>query len=408
MSTVTFPRVPSYRLHKPTGQAVATINGRDRYLGRHNSAASRQEYKRLIAEWAATGGSPADNAELTVAEVIQRFRRYAESYYRGPDGQQTCEVDNIRKACRLLRLLYGDTAAKDFGPLALQAVRGSLIDKGYCRTSINRDIGRIKLMFKWSGSQELIPASVYHGLQTVAGLRIGRSGAKESDPVKPVPQAFVDGVLDHVPPTVAALINLQLLTAARPGELLIMRTGDLDTSGRIWTYTPERHKTAHRGHRRTIYIGPRAQAILRPFLKTDLTAFLFSPAEAVQQFRAIRHTQRITALSCGNRPGTNRQRKPRWTPGNKYSVHSYARAIARGCDKAFPAPKDATEDETRQWRKAHRWSPHRLRHNAATNLRKEFGLDVARIVLGHRSAAITEVYAELDHGKALEVIGRVG
>jgi len=52
------------------------------------------------------------------------------------------------------------------------------------------------------------------------------------------------------------------------------------------------------------------------------------------------------------------------------------------------------------------WQP--LRHNAATNLRKEFGLDVARVVLGHRSAAITEVYAELDHSKALEVIGKVG
>jgi hypothetical protein len=199
MSTVAFSRVPSYRLHKPTGQAVATVNGRDFYLGRHGSAASRQEYKRLIAEWAVSGGRPLSDAELNVAEVIQRFRRHVEVYYRGPDGKQTCEVENIRKACRLLRMLYGDTLAKDFGPLALQAVRRAFIDKGYCRTSINRDIGRIKLMFKWAGAQELIPPSVYHGLQTVAGLRVGRSGAKESDPVKPVPQAFVDAVLDHVP-----------------------------------------------------------------------------------------------------------------------------------------------------------------------------------------------------------------
>ena len=40
--------------------------------------------------------------------------------------------------------------------------------------------------------------------------------------------------------------------------------------------------------------------------------------------------------------------------------------------------------------------------------RKEFGLDVARVVLGHRSPAITEQYAELDFGKAREVMGRVG
>ncbi len=44
----------------------------------------------------------------------------------------------------------------------------------------------------------------------------------------------------------------------------------------------------------------------------------------------------------------------------------------------------------------------------ATYIRKEFGLDTARIILGHRSAVITEVYAELDQQKALEAIVRVG
>jgi hypothetical protein len=42
------------------------------------------------------------------------------------------------------------------------------------------------------------------------------------------------------------------------------------------------------------------------------------------------------------------------------------------------------------------------------SLRKEFGLETARIILGHRSAAITEVYAELDQQKAMEAIVRVG
>jgi integrase len=53
-------------------------------------------------------------------------------------------------------------------------------------------------------------------------------------------------------------------------------------------------------------------------------------------------------------------------------------------------------------------NPHQLRHNAATFLRKEFGLETARIILGHRSAAITEVYAEMDQQKAMEAITRVG
>ena len=48
-------RLPSYRLHKPSGLAVVSIGGRDIYLGKHDTAESRQEYDRLIPEWLITG-----------------------------------------------------------------------------------------------------------------------------------------------------------------------------------------------------------------------------------------------------------------------------------------------------------------------------------------------------------------
>jgi integrase len=54
------------------------------------------------------------------------------------------------------------------------------------------------------------------------------------------------------------------------------------------------------------------------------------------------------------------------------------------------------------------WHPHQLRHTKATEIRREAGLDAARAVLGHRSAAITEVYAELDVGRAAEVMEKLG
>ncbi len=54
------------------------------------------------------------------------------------------------------------------------------------------------------------------------------------------------------------------------------------------------------------------------------------------------------------------------------------------------------------------WSPNRLRHNSATFLRKEHGIEKARIILGHRSAQVTEVYAELDRSKAADIMGEVG
>lgn len=48
-------RIPSYRRHKHSGQAVVTLDGRDFYLGPWRSKVSRTEYDRLIGEWLANG-----------------------------------------------------------------------------------------------------------------------------------------------------------------------------------------------------------------------------------------------------------------------------------------------------------------------------------------------------------------
>jgi len=64
--------------------------------------------------------------------------------------------------------------------------------------------------------------------------------------------------------------------------------------------------------------------------------------------------------------------------------------------------------ELKKWQSEHRWHPHQLRHNAATYLRKQFGLEAARVVLGHRSAAVTEIYAEMDKMKAAEIMEKAG
>ena len=60
-----------------------------------------------------------------------------------------------------------------------------------------------------------------------------------------------------------------------------MRAMDIDTSGKIWVYTPSTHKTSYFGHNRFIYLGPQAQKIARPFLANrPFDAYLFSPKEA--------------------------------------------------------------------------------------------------------------------------------
>lgn len=222
------------------------------------------------------------------------------------------------------------------------------------------------------------------------------------------------------------MVRVQVLTGMRPGEVTIMRGCDLDTSGRVWVYRPASHKTEHHSRERMIYMGPKAQDVLRPLLNRDLQAYLFSPAEADAERRQVRHLARKTPLSCGNRPGLRSRGRPRKAYRDRYTTNTYYRAIQYACERAFPppAPLARYENETRSqwkkrlnekqrkelkaWRRDHSWHPHQLRHNAATRLRKEFGIEAARVVLGHRSAGVTEIYAEIDHLRAADVMARVG
>ena len=48
-------RVPAYRYHRHSGQAIVTLSGRDHYLGPYGTEAGKAEYDRLIAEWLAHG-----------------------------------------------------------------------------------------------------------------------------------------------------------------------------------------------------------------------------------------------------------------------------------------------------------------------------------------------------------------
>jgi integrase len=234
-------RIPFYRRHKPSGQAVVTIDGRDIYLGKFNTAASRAEYNRLIAEWTVRGSTLPQNQaiDLTVTELAAAFWKFAQQYYRSPDGNPTGEVANYKTLLRRLKVLYGRTRAADFGPLSLKALRQGLIDEGLARKTINQAVNRIRHVFKWGVENQLVEPTVFQGLHAVAGLRFGRSGAKETAPVKPVPAAFVDAVLPFVSAQVAAMIELQRITGMRSGEVCIMRACDINMSGRVWVYMPE-------------------------------------------------------------------------------------------------------------------------------------------------------------------------
>ena len=417
-------RLPAYRRHKGSGQAIVTLGGRDFYLGPYGSAGSRAEYARLTNEWLASGGlRVADPSEaLTVMQLLVAFGKHAQTYYVDADGKPTSELATYSTLVRRLRKAYGRTAAAEFGPLRLKAFRQTLITEGLSRGVVNRTVSRVRQIFRWGAENELMSAGVVEALRCVAGLRYGKTTANETEPVRPVPDALVDAVLPHVSPQVRAMIELQRVTGMRSGEVCRMRGCDLNMTDKVWTYTPARHKNLYRGHARVVYLGPRAQELLRPWLRTNLQEHLFQPREADAWRRHQRHAARKTPRSYGNWPGSNIKRNPNKQPTDHYTSDTYLRAVTYGCELAFGMPAELRRrpmDETtaerktryakaREWRRENTWHPHQLRHNHATMVKREHGLEVARVLLGHKHAAITEVYAEVDRDRAVQVVAKIG
>ena len=392
-------RVPTYGLHKATGQAVVRLNGKDHYLGKYDDPESRERYDRLILQWLSNHRTIPSKSEAgpTVNEVILAYVKWAETYYV-KDGQPTKEVWIVKASLRPLRQAYGTTPANEFAPDRLKVVQAAYVRQGLCRNEVNRRVNNVRRMFKWAVAEGLVSPSVWHGLQCVAPLKRGRCGVRESKAVRPVDDAVVDATLPHLNPVVRAMVELQRHTGMRPHEVCELRTGDVERSGAVWLYRPARHKTEHHGRERTVAIGPKGQAILLPWLRPDdPERFVFSPRDAVAIQNAEKRARRKTPVQPSQQDRS--KANPAKTPGDHYTTDSYGRAVvyairtANRLRRADPIPH---------------WHPNQLRHAFASRVRREFGLEAAQTLLGHAKADVTQVYAERDLKTAIEAARRIG
>jgi len=304
-------KVPKYcRSRVTTGQdrAYCLLDGKRYWLGIFDAEASQAAYRRLISEWSAgqlRPGVPPD--EITIVELLERYWSFAQSYYVGDDGLPTSTLGKIKIILRMMRELYGTLTCVSFGPRELKTLRAEMICAGWGRANVNSSIGTVKRIFKWGVAESILPPGVLLGLSAVGGLRRGRSQAKEGKGRKPVSDADVNAVTPLLSRTLAGLVQLQLLTGSRGGELLTLRMCDLDMSGRVWLYRPGSHKTAHHGHERVIFVGPKGQEILRGFMAGKATdGYLFTPADA----RCERAAEAPTHRRPGQQPTHEKRSEP--------------------------------------------------------------------------------------------------
>jgi integrase len=383
-------QLPGYLLHKASGQARVVINGKDIWLGKHGTSESHDRYDEEISK--VLEQTRLSETNISISEVLAAFWAFAKKRYGNTGKGRYGAAVSWRPIIRLLRERHGDDRPRDFGPLALRALIEEMPSHGWNRRYANDHIGRIKRIFKWAASQELVDHSVYQRLLTVAGIRFGEFDAMEEPAeVEPVADSVVAATIPFLSPMLVDMVHIQRLTACRPGELLIMRPSDIDRTSDIWLFVPERHKSQHRGKKRSIAIGPRAQELLAPHLLKMPTDYCFPSGVRT-----------------------------------KYTTDSYRRAIQRACDRAFPAPGELARqsgeserarmrrltDEQKAdlliWQSDHHWSPHQLRHAAGTAIREEFDVEYAQAMLGHSRISTTEIYAQKSKTKMFEAARKLG
>lgn len=366
MPKVAEGRIPKHCLHKHSGLGYVTLCGEQVYTGKYGTPEAEQAYREHVSRWLANGRKlPVGSSDrLTVGRIADLYDEHAGGYYRKA-GEPTSYRKLVGRVMRDIKRLYGELPARDFGVSQFQTVRDSWLRPSetravpLARRTVNTQADCVRQMFRWAAERGHISASIWSELAAVARLRKGRSAASETEPIRPAPPDSVDAVRTAVRAVVRDMIDLQLVTAMRPGEVCALRPCDLDRSRPVWMYTPASHKTEHLDRERAIPIGPKGQAILTPYLRPSM------PTDR-PIFRTVR--------------------------GNAFDSGSYATVITDVCNRLG----------------VEHWTPNMLRHSAATRIRARFGVEAAQAILGHSRVSTTEIYAEPDYAKAIEVIADFG
>ena len=326
--------------------------------------------KRILQEHIDTT-TPQEKEVKTVFDLCVLYRNHIKEYYG-----KSSEVKNVGYAIAYLEKYCPQLVADDFDSIRLMKIREAMIDDGSCRSTINRRVSMIKRMFKWAVAHRHCSPVVFNLLETVEGLKRGRTKARETEKIKPVAKKDLDAVIPHLSDVIASMVQLQLVTGMRSTELCLMRPCDIDRSEDVWVYHPSVFKGQHReGYARTIALGRQAQDILTPYLlnkKKTSVEYLFKPED-------------------GDQSQKHREYNPH------YTKDSYGLAIRRKIRILNKSIKnDCTNDAEYESRMIKPWTPHRLRHTFASMVRKQEGTETARASLGHTKLQTLDVYAERD------------
>ncbi|QEL18336.1 hypothetical protein [Limnoglobus roseus] len=287
------------QLREFQGYATCWVNGKREYFGRFGSAESEEKFRSFVAQYAVNPASTPKDAGGILAHLIG-------GYLKSPDAPPSLEKK--RQIAFLINHL-GPVALKQVDHVSPQELKGLFkrkaeeqrpvkgggegeVEPKYSQTTLRTCFANLKRVYAWAIECKKISGDAATPILAIKNLPI--SSARREKDVEPVPREHVEATLKFLTPTVAAMVNLQLLTWMRPSDLFNMtgaevhRGGlvkiggiarDLDREG-VWVYVRKVHKTARFGHVRVIVLGKEERMIVEPRLTRPDNVPLFQPFES--------------------------------------------------------------------------------------------------------------------------------
>lgn len=363
-------------------------------------AAAREKYHKLMTGLIESGPAPAPSrpGAVTVNQVCERFLTHAKLRYRKHD-RSTGTAERYEMVLAPVKVLFGALPVAKFGLDQMIRLRNwwlsQRITRGgktvpLSRTTVNDRMSQTAAVFARARQWGIVPKEVLWDIRDLQPLREFETAARETEPVRPAKDFEIEAVIEELRktnPVVADMMTVHSLTGCRSSELCLMRPGDIEKfDDGVWEYEPSESKTEHHRKGRIIPIGPKAQAVLAPYMtgirKTD---FIFSPKRAAETANAIRVENASTHKKY------HPVEVPKKAPGDKYTQESYRRSVQRAAARVGV-----------------KITPHQLRHSAATNIDQKISREAAKTVLGHSTLRTTDIYADYNRPLAHQAAKELG
>jgi len=264
------------------------------------------------------------------------------------------------------------------------------------RDTVRRCVKIVQRCFAWGVVEGMVDQLHAASMLLVEPPATGK--VKENKKRASIDRATSDKILPSLSPPLRDAVQLLWLTTARPSEILgltvedIRRTGsillrggatlDLEAEG-VWAANLEEHKTAGKGFERVVFFGPKAQAILTPYLVG--TGYLFKPSEG--------RAYSVGIMGERRKPGGTGSRKPvkgeagKRKPSEFYTYGKLATAIRRACKK----------------NKLPHFFPYAIRITASAAIMDSHGKEAAGVYMGHSPRGVTGAYVGSDLRLAAKV-----